>query len=320
MSDIRNLIGPALVLTLAATPAAAFPDKPITVNVCQPAGGGTDRNLQTLVPFAERHIGQSFVVQYRAGAGGTLAMQEAKSAPKDGHTLVFCDTGGSLLGPIAQNISFGPNDVIPLAQVTMVPWVFTVHTSTPYMSVKDVIDVAKKTPGQMRASIADIASADHYAWLLFARETGLGPRGLRWIPYGGGAPKVRAMLAGESHVDMMLPALIKEPMKNGIMRPLAVASPTRLADLPDVPTFRELGLNVVDGLSISIFAPAGTPQAVVDKLRDGLMKIKADPEFQVVYGRLGQDVGTFVNGTEYIETWRQSWKEAPDLLRAVMKP
>ena len=320
MSNARAVHLSVLMLALAAFPAAAFPDKPITVNVCQVAGGGTDRNLQALVPFAERHIGQTFVVQYRAGAGGTLAMQEIKSAPKDGHTLVFCDTGGTLFGPIAQNIAFGPNDVIPLAQITMVPWVFTVHTSTPYKAPKDVIEAAKKTPGQMKAAIADIASADHYAWLLFARESGLGPRGLRWIPYGGGAPKVRAMLAGESLVDMMLPALIQEPMKNGIMRPIAAASPARLKELPDVPTFRELGLDIVDGLSISIFAPAGTPQPVVDKLRAGLMKIKADPEFQTIYNRLGQDISTFVSGTEYIDTWRKSWKEAPDLLRAVMKP
>src|SRR5262245_15793647 len=157
MSNARAIHLSVLMLALAASPAAAFPDKPITVNVCQVAGGGTDRNLQALVPFAERHIGQTFVVQYRAGAGGTLAMQEIKSAPKDGHTLVFCDTGGTLFGPIAQNIAFGPDDVIPLAQITMVPWVFTVHTSTPYKEPKEVIEAAKKTPGQMKAAIADIA-------------------------------------------------------------------------------------------------------------------------------------------------------------------
>ena len=319
MSDVRVVMGGVLVVFLATSPVAAFPDKPITVNVCQPAGGGTDRNLQTLVPFAERHLGQSFIVQYRAGAGGTLAMQEIKAAPKDGHTLVFCDTGGSLFGPIAQNIAFKPDDVIPIAQVTDVPWVFTVHASTPYKTVQDVIDAAKKAPGQLKASIADIASADHYTWLLFARASGLGPQGFRWIPYGGGAPKVRAMLAGESQLDMLLPSLIMEPMKNGIMRPLAAAAPARLKELPDVPTFRELGFDVVDGLSISLFAPTGTPQAVVDKLRAGVMKIKADPEFHTIYNRLGQDLNTFVAGDVYAATWKKTWADAPELLRAVMK-
>jgi tripartite-type tricarboxylate transporter receptor subunit TctC len=319
MLDVRAVIGSMLGLIIATSQAAAFPDKPITVNVCQPAGGGTDRNLQALVPFAERHLGQPIIVQYRAGAGGTLAMQEIKSAPKDGYTLAFCDTGGTLFGPIAQNIAFGPDDVIPIAQVTLVPWVFTVHASTPYKSVQDVIDAAKKAPGQVKASIADIASADHYTWLLFARASGLGPQGFRWIPYGGGAPKVRAMLAGESQLDMLLPSLIMEPMKNGIMRPLAAATPARLKEFPEVPTFRELGLDVVDGLSISAFAPAGTPQPVIDKLRAGLMKIKADPEFQTVYGRLGQNLDTFVPGDVYLATWKKTWAEAPDLLRAVMK-
>jgi tripartite-type tricarboxylate transporter receptor subunit TctC len=313
-----GVVSVAAVLATIA-PAAAFPERPITVNVCQPAGGGTDRNLQTLVPFAERHIGQPFIVQYRAGAGGTLAMQEIKSAAKDGYTLAFCDTGGTLFGPIAQNIAFKGDDVIPLAQVTDVPWVFTVHTSTPYKSVKDVIDAAKKTPGQLKASIADIASADHYTWLLFARASGLGATGFRWIPYGGGAPKVRAMLAGESHLDMLLPSLVLEPMKNGIMRPLAVAAAARIKELPDVPTFRELGLDVVDGLSISIFAPAGTPQPITEKLTSGLMKIKADPEFHTIYNRLGQDLGTFISGDQYAPQWKKSWAEAPQLLRDVMK-
>ena len=221
MSDVRVVMGGVLVVFLATSPVAAFPDKPITVNVCQPAGGGTDRNLQTLVPFAERHLGQSFIVQYRAGAGGTLAMQEIKAAPKDGHTLVFCDTGGSLFGPIAQNISFKPDDVIPIAQLADVPWVFTVHASTPYKTVQDVIDAAKKAPGQLKASIADIASADHYTWLLFARAS--------------------------------------------------------------------------------------------------VMKIKADPEFHTIYNRLGQDLSTFIAGDAYAATWKKTWADAPELLRAVMK-
>lgn len=308
-----------LAMMLAADSALAFPDKPITVNICQPAGGGDDRNLQALVPFAERNVGKSFIVQYRVGAGGTLAMQEIKSAPKDGYTLAFCDTGGTLFGPIAQNIKFGPDDVIPIAQITEVPWVFTVHASTPYKSVQDVIDAAKKAPGQLKASIADVASADHYAWLLFARASGVGPQGFRWIPYGGGAPKVRAMLAGESHIDMLLPSLVTEPMKNGIMRPLAVAAPARLKELPDVPTFRELGLDVVNGLSISLFAPAGTPKPAIDALRAGVMKIKNEPEFQAIYTRMGQNLDTFISGETYEPTWKHLWAEAPELLRAVMK-
>jgi tripartite-type tricarboxylate transporter receptor subunit TctC len=314
-----RLIGSVVSALLAAcSPAVAFPDKPITINGCQPAGGGNDRNLQALVPFGEKYLGQSFVVQYRVGAGGTLAMQEIKSAPKDGHTLVLCDTGGTLFGPIAQNISFGPKDVIPIAQVAFIPWILTAHTSTPYKSAQDVVEAAKKTPGQIRASIADIASADHYTWLMFSKASGVGPNGFRWVPYGGGAPKIRAMLAGESQLDMLLPSLIMEPMKNGIMRPLAAASEQRLSELPDVPTFREIGLDVVDGLSISVFAPAGTPPEVVRKLREGFLRIKADPEFQKVYARLGQDIRHFMPGEAYEPLWAKTWTEAPDLLRAVM--
>jgi tripartite-type tricarboxylate transporter receptor subunit TctC len=319
MKKVPAISGLSLALVVLATSGIAFPDKPITINGCQPAGGGNDRNLQALVPFGEKHIGQPLIVQYRVGAGGTLAMQEMKAAPKDGHTLVLCDTGGTLFGPIAQNISFGPNDVVPIAQVAFVPWVLTAHTSTPYKTAQDVVDAAKKAPGQVRASVADIASADHYAWLLFAKASGVGPQGFRWISYGGGAPKVRAMLAGESQLDMLLPSLIMEPMKNGVMRPLAVAAESRLKELPEVPTFRELGLDVVDGLSISVFAPGGTPPAVIETLRKDFLAIKADPDFQQVYSRLGQDIDNFIPGDAYAPIWTKTWAEAPDLLRAVMK-
>src|SRR5690606_7046726 len=204
---------------------------------CQPAGGGNDRNLQTLVPFGKKYLGQNIIVQYRTGSGGTLAMQELKAAEPDGYTLVLCDPGGTILGPIAQNIDFEAADVVPIARVAFIPWILTVHTSTPYMKVEDLVEAAAREPGQIKAAIADIASADHYMWLRFTKAAGLGPNGLRWIPYGGGAPKVRAMLAGESLLDMLFLSLIQGPVKEGIMRPLAVASTERLPELPDVPTF-----------------------------------------------------------------------------------
>jgi tripartite-type tricarboxylate transporter receptor subunit TctC len=125
------------------------------------------------------------------------------------------------------------------------------------------------------------------------------------------------MLAGEAEVDMLLQSLIRDPMKQGTVRALAVASPERLADIPEVPTFKELGLDVVDGLSVAIWAPAGTPPDRVAKLRAGFMKIRNDPEYQVLYGKLGQDIKTFISGDEYEAEWAKTWAEAPGLLKAL---
>jgi tripartite-type tricarboxylate transporter receptor subunit TctC len=315
---MRSLASLSFLAALAAAaPAAAFPEKPIVINVCQPAGGGNDRNVQTLVPFAEKHLGQPIIVQYRPGAGGTLAMQEIKNATPDGYTLVLCDPGGAIFGPIVQNIAFKATDVVPITRMSFIPWILTAHSKTGYSTTKDLIEDAKKRPGQIKGSIADVASADHYTWLLFTKAAGLGPTGLRWIPYGGGAPKVRAMLAGEAEVDMLLLSLIRDPLKQGTVKALAVASGERLSELPDVPTFRELGFDVVDGLSIAIWAPAGTPKDRVAKLRDGLMKIRNDPEYQALYAKLGQDIKGFISGEQYEAEWTKTWAEAQSLLKAV---
>jgi tripartite-type tricarboxylate transporter receptor subunit TctC len=304
-------------LALSCTAAYAFPDKPIVVNGCQPAGGGNDRNMQAIIPFASKYLGETMIAQYRPGAGGTLAMQELKNIEPDGYTLVVCDPGGAIFGPIAQSLKFDADSAIPVARIAFVPWILTVSGDTPYKTLAEFVDAAKADPGKIDGAIADIASADHYAWLRFTQVTGLGPQGLRWVPYGGGAAKLRAMLAGESKADMLLPSLIKDPTKEGKMRPLAVASEKRLADFPDVPTFKELGYDLVEGLSISIFAPPGTSKENVDILRKGLSDISKDPEYREIYARFGQDISGFITGADVDADWASTWKTAPELLRSV---
>lgn len=315
---LTTALAAAAIMTASA--AMTFPDRPIVINVCQPPGGGVDRNAQALVPFGERYLGQPIIIQYRPGAGGTLALQEMADVEPDGHTLVLCDPGGAVFGPIVQNLDFGADSVIPIAQVSLIPWILTAHSSTPYESVEDLVEAARAAPGTVRGSIADVASADHYTWLLFAREAELGPNGLRWIPYGGGAAKMRAMLAGEAEVDMLLMSLIRDPLAEGTVRALAVSSTERLAEIPDVPTFSELGLDVVDGLSVALWAPAGTSPDRVAILRDAMVSIRNDPEYQALYAQLGQDIGGFSSGDEYQDMWEATWASAVELLQAVIAP
>jgi tripartite-type tricarboxylate transporter receptor subunit TctC len=140
---------------------------------------------------------------------------------------------------------------------------------------------------------------------------------MKWVPYGGGAAKLRAMLAGEAEVDMLLESLIRDPLKQGTVRALAVASTERLSNLPDVPTFKELGFDVVDGLTVAIWAPAGPPPDRVATLREGLMKIRNDPEYQALYAKLGQDIKGFISGADYDAEWNKTWAEGQSLLKAV---
>jgi len=303
---------------VAATPAIAFPEQPIVVNSCQPAGGGNDRNLQALVPFAEQALNVPLISQYRPGAGGTLAFQEMAGMQKDGHMLVLCDQGGAIFGPIVQNIDFGPDGAIPIARLSLVPWVVTAHSSTPFTTLEELFEYVRKEPGKLRISIADVGSADHYTWLSLMKRANLPLTDVRWLPYGGGAPKVRAMLAGEAQVDMLLVPLIRDAIKDGTVRILAVAAPERLADLPDVPTLTELGIDISDGLVTGLWAPPGTPQERVDTLRAGVAKIKDLPEYQKIYQQLGQDINQFLPGDQYQAEWDKTWSEARDLLQSVI--
>lgn len=309
--------GLALSMAVASAPAMAqdFPSEPIQMNVCSPAGGGNDQNTQAIAPFVEKYLGQPAIVQYKPGAGGTLAATEVSEADPDGYSLLVCDLGGTVFGPIAQNLDFDADSLVPIAQLTFVPWVLTAGGDAPWDSAEAFVEDALANPGEIDAAIADVASADHYMWLRFAQTTDIGPSGLRWVPYGGGGPKVRAMLAGESMIDMLLPSLVKGPMAEGTMKPLAVAAEERSAAIPDVPTMKELGIDVTEGLAIHVFAPAGTPEDVVAKLRSGFAEIAADPEYIDVYTKMGQDISGFMGGDDYQAVWDQTWEEAPGLLR-----
>jgi tripartite-type tricarboxylate transporter receptor subunit TctC len=258
------------------------------------------------------------IAQYREGAGGTMAMLELKSIEPDGHTLVVCDPGGSVFGPIAQNLDFSADDVRQVARIAFTPWILTVSAESPYLTVQDLIAAAKETPGEIEATISDIASADHYAWLKFSQLAGLGPYGFRWVPQGGGAAKLRAMLAGESHIDMLLPSLIADHVKDGKMRPLAVASEQRLEALPDVPTFKEAGIDLVEGLVVALYAPKAVPEEAIATLREALEKLKNDPEFREIYSRQGQDIAGFETSRLNDDEWAKIWEVAPALLNSVV--
>jgi tripartite-type tricarboxylate transporter receptor subunit TctC len=319
-SAVKILIGGAFVLTLApGSIAAAFPDGPINVTVCTPAGGGNDRTIRAVEQVAAKHFGQPFTIGYREGAGGTLAMQDLVGAQPDGYNLTFCDNGGAILAPIAQGLDLGPDSVIPLGQLAFIPWVFTARTDSGIADVATFVEKAGAADGAFQAPITSIAGADHYVWMLFARESGIGVNGLQWTPFGGGGPKLRALIAGESQIDMMLPSLVREHVNDGTMKVIATASNERLSDFPDSPTFKELGFDVIDGLSIVLYAPPGTPQDRVDLLRKAIADLKTDPELKALYDNLGQSVDDIDSSDAFLSDWRSYWESARAMLSELTK-
>lgn len=318
---MRKLLTCCVILgAIGATSSAfAFPEKPVIVTGCQAPGGGNDRNFQALMPFAEAALGQPLVAQYRNGAGGTQAMQEMLTAPKDGHSLVVCDQGGAIFGQIVQGLDFDASKAKPIVRISFVPWILTAHTDQPFKTAQEFIKYVKENPRAVQASIADAGSADHYTWLALTKAADIPVDSLRWMPYGGGAPKVRAMLAGEAHVDMLILPLVRDAIKEGTVRILAVAAPERLAELPDVPTFAELGYDLEDGLVTAIWAPAGVSEEQITILRDKFEKAGQEPAYRAIYEQMGQDMSDFMPGAEYEKRWNQLWQEAPVLFKEVLQ-
>lgn len=294
-----------------------YPERPISVAACYPAGGGVDRNLRMVERVVAKYLGQSFLPQYRTGGSGSVAMQYIKDADPSGYELAICDNGGAIIAPIAQGIDLGPDDVLPIAQISFVPWVLTVRGESPYQSLNDLIKAAQESDEPISVEISDIASSDHYGWLLLLKSAGLSPSNFKWTPHGGGGPKMRAILAAEGDLLLEDAGEISQHVQEGMLRPLAVMAPTRLPELPDVPTLTELGHDVVAGSSVVLYAPAGLAADRVERLRTAMSEIKEDPALLKAFELTAQDPNTFVvEGFE--ETWRNDWGNATTLLKEAL--
>ena len=307
----------SLGIVSSAVADDAYPDRPISVAACYPAGGGVDRNLRMVERVASKYLGQSLLPQYRTGGSGTVAMQYIKDADPDGYELAICDNGGAIIAPIAQGLDLDADDFTPIAQVSFVPWIMNTRATSPYDSLEGFIEAAKAADSPISIEISDVATSDHYGWLLLLKQAGISPEKFKWNPHGGGGPKMRAIIAGEGELLFDDAGEIEGYVKDGTLRPLAVASSSRLAQFPDVPTMQELGYDVIAGSSVAIYAPPGLSADKVETLQEAMRMIKQDPALLKAFELTLQDPDTFVvDGFE--EAWRMDWENAGELLRAAL--
>ena len=321
MKIFSSIIGLPIAVGMAVAGAAInaqdmYPDRPISVAACYPAGGGVDRNLRMVERVASKYLSQSLLPQYRTGGSGTVAMQYIKDADPDGYDLAICDNGGAIIAPIAQGLDLDADDFTPIAQVSFVPWIMTTRATSPYDSVESFIEAAKAN-GPIAIEISDIATSDHYGWLLLLKEAGLSAEKFKWNPHGGGGPKMRAIIAGEGELLFDDAGEIEGYVKDGTLRPLAVASSSRLAQFPDVPTMQELGYDVIAGSSVAIYGPPGLSDDKVETLQAAMREIREDPALLKAFELTLQDPTTFLV-EEFEPAWRQDWANAAELLRAAL--
>lgn len=253
-------------LALATSPARAaenFPGKPIQL-VIPFAPGDTDNMLR---PFAEKmaeFLGQPVVLNYRPGAGGGVGAGAVAASKADGYTLVGTSPGSIVVVPLAnKDVKYTPESFTPVASLAEGGLMLVVPASSPFKTVRDVVEHAKKNPGKLTFSSSGALGITHLLAEIFGKEAGVK---LNHIPFQGSGPAITALLGG--HVDMASTAIApaQSHIKAGTLRPLAVFGDTRLKAYPEVPTLKELGYNVGSPTLYGISAPKGTPREVVDAI------------------------------------------------------
>ncbi len=256
----------------------SYPTKPVRVIVGFSPGGFVDFTARLVSTPLGAALGQQFVVENRAGAGGIVGTEIAARAAPDGHTLTV-----GAVGTHGVNQSLYPKlpysvlrDFQPVARLADAPSILAVHPSLPAKNVKELVALARASPGQINYASAGSGTSTHLAAVLFEH---LGRVKMVHVPFKGGGPAIVALLAGEVPVTFGTAASVSPHTRTGRLRGLAVTSSKRSALLPDLPTIAEGGLTGYEMLNwLGLFAPAGTPRPIVDRLNVETLRILRLPE------------------------------------------
>jgi tripartite-type tricarboxylate transporter receptor subunit TctC len=304
MIDRRALLG-SMALTLAAGGVAAedkYPSKPIRLIVSFPPGGPLDVMARLTAQYLSGSLGQ-MIVDNKPGAGGTLAGREAARAEPDGYTLMFGSSATLAIGPaLYGNSGYDPvKSFTPIAMVSSVPYVMIGATNAPFKTVPELLAYAKAHPGTLNFGVPN-GAPPHMLAIMFKQATGAD---IQIVPYKGASTLITDMLAGRIHAGFETTSVMLGHLHQGDIRGLAVLRDSRIAELPDVPTMVESGVNGVIGSSWSgVVAPAGTPQLIIDTLRGDIVAALKSPEFADKLKMMAADVpmmtgpefGTFIAG------------------------
>ena len=289
---MKRLIA-SIALTLAASAGAqpqAWPSKPVTLLVPFPPGGSTDLIARTLGTKLQEKLGQSFLVENKAGAGGTVGAGQAKRAAPDGYTIFVSSLGPFVIGPhLIKNVPYDPlKDFDYITVAVQAPNVLAVPASSPHKSFADVMKFMKANPDKMTFASAGNGTSDHLTAELLWQETGTKAT---HVPYKGGAPAMSDLIAGQVDASFMNINTGLPSIKAGKLRALAITSSKRSPLLPDVPTMEELGYKGVTVYSWQAFAaPKGLPADIKAKLHDGLVAGLNDPAVKPKLLELGFEI------------------------------
>ena len=266
-------------LALAAGAAhAAWPEKPIRLVVGFPPGGPVDTHARILSEKLQPILGQSVVLDYKAGAAGNIGSDNVAKAAPDGYTLLIANTGQMAINnSLYPKLTYGmPKDFAPVARTALFPVVMVVNNNVPARNLKEFIAYAKANPGKLNYASGGNGGISHLMPEMFKQASGTF---IVHIPYKGSAPALTDVMGGQAQMMADSIPLFTQYIKAGKVRALGVTSGKRSPALPDVPTMEESGLKGFEVVGFyGVLAPAGTPKEIVDKLSGALRTVLADPD------------------------------------------
>ncbi len=267
-----------------------YPSKPIKLIVGFPPGGGIDFTARTIQAGLEAALGQPVVIEYKAGAGGVIAATELTRAAPDGYTLLVANTGPFAIAPYLQ--AKKPYD--PVAQFSYVgqiaesAYIAATRADHPAKDLKQFVEWAKASAGKANFASGGQGASTHLNGELLNSVAGID---LLHVPYKGSAPAVTDLIGGQTHLLIDAGTVLLPQIKGGRLKALAVTGPSRDANLPDVPTVRELGLAGMEAVGFQgLVGPAGMPKDVVDRLSVELRKVLASADVKAKFAGAGSEV------------------------------
>ena len=272
-------VAACLAATCAVCNAQAWPNKPIRMLVGFPPGGPTDVVARLVSEKVAGQVGERFVIDNRPGAAGNIAVEILAKSNADGHTLLYSSNAIALSPGLYSNLGYDPiKDIAPVTEIGAGCLIFVVHPSLPVKSVPEFIDYAKARPGQLNYASSGAGTSTHLAVVLFSQRTGITAQ---HVPYKGTAPSLVDMIAGRTQFLFGAVNTAVPHVREGRLRALAVTGAKRIQSLPELRTLEESGMpGFVVTTWQGLFAPAGTPAAVLAKVNAEFAKAVHSPELK----------------------------------------
>jgi tripartite-type tricarboxylate transporter receptor subunit TctC len=309
------LLGMVFFFGYGAGQAADFPAKPITLVVPVGAGGSHDMTARAVASVATDYLGQPIIVQVKPGGGGAIGSDLVSKAAPDGYTLLFGGPGWSTTLPAIEGRSKGPDDLDAVCRINYSATTIICRPDLPYKTFKEMIEWAKANPGKLVfGSTGPWGQAD-LSWKRIMKETGITTR---IVPYDGGGPAMLALLGGHVDVTAMPATPIFPHLNAGKLRAIAVLDEKRDDSLPDVPTAKEAGVDVVYLMWRGVLTPKGTSRPVVERLAMAFKKMTEDKAVVNMIKQFGDEI-QYLGPDEFTRVWRAEYESHKELYKSLKK-